>query len=451
MDHGDILSGAAFRAVLRSAVVFLVVLTAMAGFSVRLIETMGKDAVREHVIEFRDGLLAGSGAMGRAVLSERVRRWSDGPAGRTHVLALYDPGGARLAGNVDRPMPDGAWAEAELAADGVEGTRHYLLHGVRLGEMSLTLGRSVEVVELAQNAAIWGFAFTGFAVTLAMLGIGYALSRRSQSKLQVIEATLERVADGEAAARIEVPPDGAEQIDRVARKMNLQLDRLDRLMGATRRTAASVAHDLRRPLARLTLDMERARERVEANEVPREEVERTAAGLHQLTDIVATILRIARIEGGVSGQMRRMALRDVLDEVAETFAPVAEDAGGALDYARPEAPLVMRGDPEMIAQLVVNLVQNALSHGRPGGRVSLEAEAGAERMTLCVADDGDGIPEAAREAVFAPFFRADRARTIEGSGLGLSLVKAIADRHSAEIRLSDATPGLRVEVAFPRA
>ncbi len=127
--------------------------------------------------------------------------------------------------------------------------------------------------------------------------------------------------------------------------------------------------------------------------------------------------------------------------VAEVYAPAAEERGQRLDSLI--APGVMlNGDRALMTQLLANLVENAVRHGREGGRVMLQLDPDG----IAVADDGPGIPEAEREAVFRRFHRLDAARSTPGSGLGLALVRAIAELHGLRIALEDAAPGLRVRV-----
>jgi signal transduction histidine kinase len=325
-----------------------------------------------------------------------------------------------------------------------------LLRSVPLGDRTLVVGRSTEFIAAAKQSAVRGFALTGFVVVLAMLGIGYVLSRRSQESLEHMESVLDRVSRGETSARIRTDH-GNDQIDRIAARINDHLDHLDALFRQTQRTAASVAHDLRRPLSRTVLGMERALAQVEAGGDARGDIERSLADLAQLRSVIASILRIARIESGEIGDLQLFDLRDILDEVAETFRPVAEDAAQHLDYARADMSLMVRGDAQMLAQLLVNLVQNAITHAGDGATIRLDAADTGATIDLSVADTGPGLSPDLRDKVIEPFFRADTARTLDGSGLGLALVKAIADRHNAALRFEDAEPGLRVTLSLPKS
>ncbi|MEZ5714244.1 MAG: HAMP domain-containing sensor histidine kinase [Paracoccaceae bacterium] len=455
MDRADILSGAAFRAVLRSAMGFVLILAVMSALALRLIDDALTREIRLAVGETETSLSEiyrddGAEALLHQVESlGRARAGQPGHAGFVH--AVFDAGGTRLAGPPGLPPAPAGWERRALPApDGTKGDApKVLLHARPLGDWTLVTAASLSSLRAAQVSALRGLAVTGFLVVLAMLAVGYVLSRASLRKLRRIEATLDLVSQGDVSARI-AAEDDMSQIARISQRIDAHLARLETLMGATRRTAASVAHDLRKPLARARLTLDRALARAEAGQDARAEIEATAAQLDALTGIIATILRIARIEAGETGDTEAsFDLAALLDELFETYEPVAEDAGQTLRLALPARPLALRGDRDMIAQMVVNLLQNALTHAGTGAAITLAASLDDDRaVTLSVADTGPGIPAGDLDAVFEPFFRSDTARTLEGSGLGLALVKAIATRHGAAITLSDTAPGLAVRVRF---
>jgi signal transduction histidine kinase len=132
----------------------------------------------------------------------------------------------------------------------------------------------------------------------------------------------------------------------------------------------------------------------------------------------------------------------------ETYGPVAEDRGQTL-AGRVADGLFVQGDRALLAQMLVNLIENALKHSPAGTHVQLLLERIDRHARLSVVDDGPGIPESEREKVFRRFYRLDRSRSTPGNGLGLSLVAAVAARHEAPVALSDAGPGLRVAMEFP--
>jgi signal transduction histidine kinase len=139
-----------------------------------------------------------------------------------------------------------------------------------------------------------------------------------------------------------------------------------------------------------------------------------------------------------------------LATVLEVYEPLAEEKSQALT-SRVEPRLMLRGDRELLTQLMANLVQNALRHTPAQSRITVEARQGEGAAEVTIADDGPGIPAGEHERVFQRFYRLEASRSTPGSGLGLSLVGAIAQLHGITIALSDNAPGLRVLLRFPRA
>ena len=185
---------------------------------------------------------------------------------------------------------------------------------------------------------------------------------------------------------------------------------------------------------------------------PRADIEDTQDELQRMGVIFDTFMRLAQIEAGVyGGPLAKVDLRALVDDLAETYHLVAEDHDQTLVYDRDAGGDVsVVGDAAMLQQLLVNLLENALNHGGAGNEIQLSLDRKADRVHLTVADRGPGIPEAARDAVFEPFHRLDPSRRKPGSGLGLTLVRAIAERHGADVTLADNNPGLRVSVVFPK-
>ncbi|MEY9165440.1 signal transduction histidine kinase [Sinorhizobium fredii] len=163
------------------------------------------------------------------------------------------------------------------------------------------------------------------------------------------------------------------------------------------------------------------------------------------------LLRISQIEAGArKTRFKPVDLFDVMKSVAEIYRSVAEDSEQELEFtSEVKPPCLIEGDRELLTQLFVNLVENAITHCPPKTliRMTLTQDDGSLRAT--VADDGPGIPAGERELVFRRLYRLDKSRTTPGSGLGLTLVKAIADLHSASVVLEGRQPGLQAAIHFP--
>ncbi len=216
-----------------------------------------------------------------------------------------------------------------------------------------------------------------------------------------------------------------------------------------RHVSSDIAHDLRTPLGRL-------RQRLEACRIKRRssvEYEAVVDAAIEDTDTILrtfdAMLRIAQIEAGVSrSRFTDIDLGSVAENVVEAFSAVAEDDGRTLN-AQIAAGLTVFGDRELLTQMLANIIENALRHTPTGTTVDVRVSGHPPGALLIVSDDGPGIPASQRERVLDRFYRLDASRTTPGSGLGLSLVAAVAKLHDAKLTLEDNRPGLRVSVTFP--
>lgn len=296
--------------------------------------------------------------------------------------------------------------------------------------IGLPLDEGEEALELLGDV----LRSTVLAVLIIAILIGLTVGTLAQRRLVRINQTLDRLAGGDLKVRTGISK-GNDDIADLARQVDVSADEIERLVAQTRNLSASIAHDLRTPLARLRAHIET---------LPDGE-DRSAAleEASQLASIFDTIMRVARIEAGKgSDGFETVELGVLIDEMAETFGPVVEDAGKMLRVNVSMAETVF-ADRQMLVQVIANLVQNALVHGGE------EIELFAQQKRLGVADNGQGVPASQYDEIIKPMVRLDAARGSEGSGLGLAMVRAIADRHGATLELSANIPsGLRVALNF---
>ena len=368
---------------------------------------------------------------------------------RTHHALHYGlsaPNGARLAGRLAPLKTPLGWTTITLPRrrGGTEATR--LLTTTLPGGYRLVVGddddESAAIQKTVAEGFIWAFAGV---VALGILG-GYGLSHTVHRRLATMTGAAEAIIDGDLARRI--PVSGSDdELDRLAATFNRMLDRIAALMDSLRQVSNDIAHDLRTPLTRL-------RQRLEASQSLTVDGERAEAVSGALDDVdailetFAALLRIAQIEGGARrAAFRAVDLTALAQTVAEAFAPSAEDGGQAIHFEDGERTMI-EGDPELLTQMLANLIENALRHAGDGARVSVRAARQGADLVVLVADNGPGIPPAEREKVFDRFYRLEQSRSTPGSGLGLALVAAVARLHGASVSLADADPGLIVCVAF---
>lgn len=359
-------------------------------------------------------------------------------------FGLRGPHGERLAGRLSGADVPLGWSVLRGRPED-PGEKVRVLTVALPGGQTLMVGDDDEQVEVLDGVVLRGFgwAFAG-VVVLGVVG-GLALSRGVHRRLAAITDTAEAIIDGDLARR--VPVRGSQDdLDRLALTLNRMLDRIARLMESLKQVSSDVAHDLRTPLTRL-------RQRLEAGLTAPEEraqaLEGALADLDSILETFAALLRIAQIEGGARrAGFRECDLAGIAATVVEAFAPSAEDQRQTLRLAS-DGPVRVEGDAELLTQMLVNLVENALRHGGPGTNIVVAARrAPGQGAVLSVTDDGPGVPEPDRKRVFDRFYRLERSRTTPGSGLGLAMATATAKLHGADIELFDAEPGLEARVMF---
>ncbi len=275
--------------------------------------------------------------------------------------------------------------------------------------------------------------------------IGWLTARGVSRRLRSLDLTAARVGAGELALRARLDGSG-DAFDRLAQRFNAMLDRIEALLGGVRHATDHIAHDLRTPLTRLRNRLDQLRERA----APAPELDAAIAETDQLLQSFGALLRLARIEAQSPLQdAPEVELQALVRDVLELYAPSAAERRIALRDAT--APARVRGDADQLFQMLVNLVDNAVKFAPGDSEVEIKLRAEAGQVVLDIADRGSGIPASERERVLDRFVRLESHRGSPGTGLGLSLVRAIVLRHEGRIELLDAAPGLRVRISLRKA
>jgi signal transduction histidine kinase len=269
-------------------------------------------------------------------------------------------------------------------------------------------------------------------------------------RIEAINDTSREIVEGDLTRRF--PTSGAgDDFAKLVSNLNGMLDRITGLMETVRQVSDNIAHDLRTPLTRLRSQLEIARVQQEQSDPEaRAAVERAIGEADGLLDTFPALLRIARIEAEQRREgFAEIELAPLLNDVMELYEPVATERGQTIASRLTDAEAV-DGDRNLLFQAVANLLDNAIKYTPAGGRITLGLTTAGEGVEISVADTGPGIPADQRERVFDRFHRLERSRSTPGSGLGLSLVRAVARLHGGVVRLTDNQPGVRVSLLLPR-
>lgn len=373
------------------------------------------------------------------------------------IYELVDAAGRHLAGNVNGIAAADGWLTLErsdIAADwdtGEPDDRFFALwQPVSKGR--LLVGASNRELRRTQTFLFEVLGIGLAATTLLGALCGAFIARRTQHRIDAFAKTLSAVSAGKIGARVPMSGSG-DDIDHVGAQVNRTLDHLQRLIENVNQSSSDIAHDLKKPVGRLRQRLDLARLTAKSTADFRLAIEEALDDLGAMIETFDALLRITQIEAGArKARFADVDLTAVLDDVADVYAAVAEDAGHRLAWADGRwKPAVVRGDRELLVQLFANLVENAIRHCPAGARIGLALydEPGGFRAEL--SDDGPGIPAEERDKVFRRLYRLERARSTPGSGLGLTLAAAIAELHDARIVLKDNAPGLTVAISFPAA
>ena len=338
---------------------------------------------------------------------------------------------------------------------GDTGERTAMVQVVRLqGGFLLLVGRDIGERDqfrlIVSRALVWALVLM---IGLALLSYIF-VSRRVLKRIDSLSATSRHIMLGDLSGRLEVTGSG-DEFDRLAGALNAMLDRIERLIYGVKDVSDNIAHDLKTPLTRLRNRVEQALGARPDTDGYRAALEATIEESDQLIKTFNALLMIARIEAGSpDGATTEVDAAAIAHDVAELYEPVADVTGIDLVVEAPQ-PILIEASRELLSQALANLVDNAIKHGAPGEgetrrlRIAISAAREGDTLVLRVADNGPGVPPEDRERVLQRFVRLEKSRSQPGSGLGLSLVAAVARLHHGTIELGDGNPGLVVTMRLP--
>jgi signal transduction histidine kinase len=462
---------------------YLVVFGSFAGILLGYFAWNTSRLITEQITETIDAEINGlseaysQGGIRRLVLIIDARSRRPGSS----LYLVTTPAGEGLAGNVGSLQPGildrpGLTETTYRRLDEAEEAEHNaLVRVVRLsGGFRLLVGRDLDererLYDIMYAAGRWSAAIV---VVLGLLG-GFFVARRVLKRVDAMTGTTRTIMHGDLTGRLPVAGSG-DELDRLAEALNAMLERIEALMHGLREVSDNIAHDLKTPLTRLRNRAEEALRLAKGEDNFRSALENVLEESDGLIRTFNALLMIARAESGEARDgMSEFDAAEIVQDVAELYEPVADEKGLALKVEA-EGPLPVIGNRELVSQALANLLDNAIKYAAPrhaapalapapGDIIPEAAPAGedppeivvsarrdAQHILISVADAGPGIPAADRGRVVERFVRLEQSRSLPGSGLGLSLVSAVAHLHRGELRLEDNAPGLKAVLMLPKA
>jgi len=405
-------------------------------------------------LEYRQGNLlkhfdkGGIAELQTSVASRAGRAYQD----QTAVL-LVDRAGRKLAGNLanwpEGLAAPGEWAPAMLHREGSQHPEEFLVLTARLpsGER-LLLGGLLDNRASMQGTLLRAlFAALALAIPIGLVG-SLLFVREMNRMVGAISAVGEHVAAGDLGRRADIDGSG-DPVDRLKLSLNAMLDRIEALVEEHRTLTDALAHDLRSPLTHIHIQVSQAlAEPPGTDQQARFDV--ISKELGRLLHMLESALEISRAEAGIGRRdFECFDAGKMLRDLCEIYQPAAHAAGVEITAACPH-DLEVSGNRGLVARALANLIDNALKYGARGGEISLTASATPTEVHLAVADRANGIPADRHAEAMRKFGRLDGARSTPGSGLGLSLVKAVASLHRGAFTLEENHPGLRAILILPR-
>ena len=443
----------AARATLRLAAAMALAVTALSlgamGLQYRLVETR-LTAAQEAALAADLAGLAALYDQRRIIALRQAIDYRAAAATGEEMLVLLDRRGDVLAGTQggwpEGLMPSGEGFAVEPAQVITQDGRRWLVVARELpGGFPLLVGRSLGPTDATLTALRRGMLGLLAALLVAGAGAGWLAARSVMRRIGRLNDLADRVAAGALDARLPGPR-SADEFGLLETHVHAMLDRIQNLNRATHRLSDTIAHELRTPLNRMLQKLARIEGQDDLTDALRAEMRQAIRMFDSLLDISR-----AEADAGTGGGLVPVDLSALAWEVWELYEPLAEDKG--LDaQALIEPGQRVLGDRNLIAQVLANLLDNAIKYCAAGDLLTLTLAPEADRVLMRLADTGPGLPDDIKGEAFERFVRADRDRDrgIQGHGLGLALVRAIAARHGARLVLPPVSQGFTLEILWPR-
>lgn len=441
----------AARATLRLAALMALAVTALSlaamALQYRLVETRLLQAQQTLLTADLNGLAALYDQRRIIALRQAIDYRATAATG-DEMLLLMDRNGSILAGTrPDWPAtlaPTGDTFTPDNATTFTEGQTRWLAVARELpGGFPLLVARSLEPVDATLAAMRRGMLGLLGALLVAGALVGWLAARTVMQRINRLNTLADQVAEGHLDARLPGPRSD-DEFGLLETHVHAMLDRIENLNRATHRLSDTIAHELRTPLNRMLQKLSK----IEGQDDLTADLK---AEMRQAIRMFDSLLDISRAEAdqGTGGGLVPVDLSATAAEVWDLYDPLLEDKG-LITKAQITPSLQILGDRNLIAQVLSNLLDNAIKYCAPGDHLTFTLTPEDDRILMRVSDTGPGLPEDLKPEAFDRFTRAERDRATPGHGLGLALVRAIAARHGARLTLPPTQKGFALEIRWPR-
>ena len=402
-----------------------------------------EQSIRDDLAQDLAGFRAAPSARAVALLVQAESQETD----PDRLVLSYVSRTGRIYGNGAVARDDEGFHIISLEEGRAQLDGEYLALSERLYGGRLTIARSRAEIEALQPVFLNILWISLLPTVLIALSGGLILARRSQRHVEVIRAALERLMGGDLSARVARGPRWSDDLSRIGDAVNVMAGAQERNVEALRQVSSDIAHDLKTPVQRVSLQLEALADVVKDPEAAAL-VAQTRGEVAGISAVFSSLLQLAQVENGtLKAQFAPVNLAELSRTMVEIYEPNAAERDQKLHFCGPDKAMVL-GEKTLLGQLIANLLENAVHHAGAGAEIAVNIGVSAQGITLIVTDNGPGIPEAERSKVTQRLYRLDQSRNTAGNGLGLSLVDGVARLHGATLSFEDAGPGLRVKAEF---
>jgi signal transduction histidine kinase len=411
-----------------------------------------RNDIKEIVLAHAQYLQQSFERYGLAYVKEYINAVLEETQDKHLILAMRDKKG-HITGNLKEwptvKKDTAGWVEFALPRDN-EDPLNITANIANYKGINLLVGYDLTRLEIMEKAlwlALMQNALLSFIAALLLTFLVIFLLNKNMQKLN---RTCTEVTFGNSKHRVKLS--GAnDEFERLGKNLNAMLDRNEALLDTIRDSTNALAHDMRTPLSRLRIKLQSIIEQTNLTHDVQEGVASAVLQTDVLVEMFDNILSIAKAESRIETQIFiDFNMSDVLSNIIDFYATFVEDKEQTLEIDIPEKTIFFRGDRQLVSQAMLNLLDNAVKYTPKKGSVKVSLTSDSEFIICTFADSGPGIPPEFREKVKERFFRMDVSRNTEGTGLGMSLVDAVAKLHNGRLELDDNNPGLKVSLIFPK-